>query len=80
LIGDDIYIRFQINKIKRNPVCTNSDTFEGIMEYLERIRICCKELMDEKEYAIAENLYRRVLPLFKNMPKKMRESLTPEQL
>lgn len=49
-ISEYIYVRFQVNKIKRTPVCTDADTFEGIMEYYERIRDVCKELMDEKEY------------------------------
>ena len=32
-IGDDIWIRFNIGNIKRNPICKSSDTFEGIAEY-----------------------------------------------
>jgi len=79
-IGDDIYIRFQISKIKRNPVCTDPETFAGILAYLERVREVGRELMEEAEYANAEQLYRRILPMFKNMPKKMKDSLTePEK-
>ena len=52
-IGDDIYVRFQVNKIKRTPVCTNTETFAGIMDYLEKIRDVAKELMEEGEYVNA---------------------------
>ena len=62
LIGDDIYIRFQVNKIKRNPVCLDSETFSGITDYLERIRDVGRELMEEGEYANAQQIYQRILP------------------
>jgi tetratricopeptide (TPR) repeat protein len=78
-IGDYIYVRFQVNKIKRNPVCHNSETFEGIMDYYQRIRDVARELMEESEYVNAQDLYKRILPNFKNMPRTMRESLTEEQ-
>jgi hypothetical protein len=53
LIGDDIYIRFQVTKIKRNPVCTDSQSFEGIYQYLEKVRDVGKELIDEGEFVNA---------------------------
>lgn len=34
-----------------------------------------RELIEEGEYANAEQLYRRILPMFKNMPKLMKDSL-----
>jgi len=79
-IGDYIYIRFHVNKIKRNPVCRDAETFEGIIDYLNRIREVSKELMAEGEYVNAIDLYKRILPMFKNMSKKMRDMLTPEQV
>jgi hypothetical protein len=56
-IGEDIYIRFGISKIKRNPVCDDQNSFEGIYSYLERVREVARELMDEKEHINARNLY-----------------------
>ena len=58
-----------MNKIKRNPVFTNKETFEGLMDYFERIREVAKELMEEGEFILAQDLYKRILPLFKNMPR-----------
>jgi hypothetical protein len=49
------------------------------MQYYERIREVCKELIDEEEYVNASNLYKRILPMYKNMPKKMRDDLDPVQ-
>ena len=78
-IGEDIVIKFSITNIKRNPQSTDSNTFEGIISYYNKIRDVCKELIEEKEYANAEALYKRILPMFKNMTKKMRDSLNEEQ-
>lgn len=36
--------------------------------------------MEEAQFPNAQQLYERVLPLFKNMTKKMRDSLTEEQI
>lgn len=79
MIGDDIYIKFSIIGIKRNPVATNIDTFEGLEEYLGVIRETCKELIEDGDYPNAQTLYSRVLASYKNMNKKMRDSLTEEQ-
>ena len=49
------------------------------MQYYERIREVCKELIDEGENVNASNLYKRILPMYKNMPKKMRDDLDPVQ-
>jgi len=45
------------------------------MEYLERVREVARELMEEHEYINARNLYCRILPMFKNMPRVMRDAL-----
>jgi hypothetical protein len=50
------------------------------MNYLDRIRDVSRELMSENEYVNAIDLYKRILPMFKNMPKKMRDGLSPEQV
>jgi predicted membrane chloride channel (bestrophin family) len=49
------------------------------MEYLDRVREVARELMDEREYINARNLYCRILPMFKNMPRKMRDALSEEE-
>jgi len=60
-------------------VCHDSETFPGIMDYFERIRDVAKELIEETEYVNAHDLYKRILPMFKNMPRSMRDILTEEQ-
>ena len=77
-ISEYIFVRFQVNKIRRNPQCTNPELFTGIMAYYEKIREVCRELMEEKEYNNASDLYKRILPQFKNMPKIMRDGLNAE--
>eukprot|EP00347_Sterkiella_histriomuscorum_P003944 403362337 len=79
LIGEDIYIRFFIQNIKRNPQIKDQNTFEGLSDYLNQVREVCKELMEEGEYANAQSLYQRVYALYKNMTKKMRDNLNEEQ-
>lgn len=49
------------------------------MDYYERIREVCKELMEEEEYVNASDLYKRILPMYKNMPKKMRDGLNLDE-
>lgn len=48
------------------------------MDYYERIRDASRELIEEGEHIFAMELYKRILPNFKNMPRTMRESLTEE--
>ena len=79
MIGDDIYIKFTIIGIKRNPQPQNIDTFEGLEEYLAIIRETCRELIEDGDFPNAQTLYSRVLASYKNMNKKMRDSLTEEQ-
>lgn len=79
MIGDDIWIRFQICNIKRNPQIADKETFKGVMEYYDTIREVCRELITFKEYANAQQLYERIMPMYKNMSKKMRDSLSPEE-
>jgi tetratricopeptide (TPR) repeat protein len=78
-IGDYIFVRFDLRKIKRNPEWRDKDTFEGVMEYYEKIREVSKELMEEGEYNFASELYKRILPNFKNMPRTMRDALNEEE-
>lgn len=78
LIGDDIFIKFTIQNIKRNPMCQNAETFEGIETYLNHVREVCKESIEEGEYSNAQTLYQRVYAMYKNMTKKMRDSLNEE--
>jgi hypothetical protein len=75
VLGENIYIRLHIDSIKRNPVYKDNKTFLGKMEYFTTIREICKELICEDEYANAIQIYSRCLGEFKNMPKKIRDSL-----
>ena len=49
------------------------------MDYFERIRDVAKELIEETEYVNAHDLYKRILPMFKNMPRSMRDILSEEE-
>lgn len=69
----------QIQNIKRDPKCETSATLEEKLKFFERVRITGKELCEEKEWHNAKNLYSRCIGLFKNMPKKQKDSLSPEQ-
>lgn len=78
VLGQDIYIRLAIDSIKRNPPYKDNKTYEGKLAYFTTIREISKELIQEAEYANAQQLYSRCLGEFKNMPKKIRDSLTAE--
>jgi hypothetical protein len=51
----------------------NSGNFKGRLEYFNKIREICKELVVEENYPNALALYQRCLGEFKNMPKKIRD-------
>ena len=68
-------MKFNICNIKRNPVCEDKETYKGRVAFYEKIRIVCKELIEDGEYANAANLYSRVRGDFLNMEKKMKDSL-----
>lgn len=53
----------------------DSKTYEGKLAYFKTVREISKELIAEKEYANAQQLYSRCLGEFKNMPKKIRDLL-----
>lgn len=79
-VGSDIYIRVQITKIKRDPKCDNTASWEEKLIFFDKVRSVGKELcMEEDEYSNAKTLYSRCISLFKNMPKKQKESLNEEQ-
>lgn len=78
-IGDDIYVKYSLVNIKRNLICKDNSTFEARMAYFEDILETCKELVHDQEYSNAKDLFARCLAEFKNMPKKMRESISEEQ-
>ena len=69
-IGRNIWMKIQIETIKRNPVFKQNLPFEGKVAYYETCRVICKELIEEEEYKNAQDLYARCLAEFKNLPKK----------
>ena len=77
-VGPDIYIKVTITNIKRDPKCDTQAPWEEKIQFFERVRITGKELCDESEWSNAKNLYARCIGIFKNMPKKQKDSLTPE--
>jgi len=77
-IGDSIFIKLNVDTIKRSPPHKDQQTYEGKLLYFSKIREICKELMIDEEYVNAKELYSRCLGEFKNMPKKIRDSLTED--
>jgi len=78
-IGDDVYVKYSLVNIKRNDVCEDNSTFELRLAYFNDVIDTCKELVQDKEYSNAKELFARCLAEFKNMPKRMRETITEEQ-
>ena len=77
-VGQDIYIRVQVTNIKRDPMCDAKATWDEKITFFNKVREVGKELCAEAEYSNAKNLYSRCIGVFKNMPKKQRESLDEE--
>jgi len=75
-VSDQIFIKFSVVNITRNPVQDDKSTYELRKQYYETVRAICKKLFAEKEYVNARDLYKRVLADFENMPKPMREGLS----
>lgn len=78
-IGANIWIKLTVDGIKRAPVYKDNTTYAGKLEFFQTVREICKELMAEDEHANAQQLYSRVLGEFKNIPKKIKDSLSDDQ-
>ena len=79
-VGPTIYIRVNLVNIKRNPKCETQAPLEQKLVFYDKIREMSRELISVfQEYSNAERLYSRCISIFKNMPKKQKESLTDEQ-
>jgi hypothetical protein len=78
IVGPDIYIRVNITNIKRDPKCETGAPLEKKLIFFEKIREICRDLVAEGEYSNAKTLYARCISIFKNMPKKQKESLNAE--
>ena len=77
-VSKEIFIRIYVHSIKRDPKCETQASLEEKLKFFERVRITGKELCEEKEWHNAKNLYSRCIGLFKNMPKKQKDSLSKE--
>jgi len=78
-VGPDIYVRVHITNIKRDPKCGTQEPLDKKLTFFEKVRQTGKELVAEEEFSNAKTLYSRCISIFKNMPKKQKESLTEEQ-
>lgn len=47
-VGSDIYIRVQITKIKRDPKCDNTATWDQKLIFFDKVRSVGKELCEEE--------------------------------
>mmetsp|Transcript_21241 Transcript_21241/g.26167 ORF Transcript_21241/g.26167 Transcript_21241/m.26167 type:complete len:181 (+) Transcript_21241:44-586(+) len=79
-VGPTVYIRVNITNIKRNPKCDTQAPLDQKIIFYNSVREISRELIGLfKEYVNAERLYSRCISIFKNMPKRQKESLTEEQ-
>eukprot|EP00352_Strombidinopsis_acuminata_P001105 CAMPEP_0176346446 /NCGR_PEP_ID=MMETSP0126-20121128/6245_1 /TAXON_ID=141414 ORGANISM="Strombidinopsis acuminatum, Strain SPMC142" /NCGR_SAMPLE_ID=MMETSP0126 /ASSEMBLY_ACC=CAM_ASM_000229 /LENGTH=174 /DNA_ID=CAMNT_0017693989 /DNA_START=514 /DNA_END=1038 /DNA_ORIENTATION=+ len=78
-IGTDVYIKLTVSNIKREADFSDDKTFEARLKIFERVKLVCKEQIQEKEFSNAAKLYGRALSLFKNMSRKMRQELNEEE-
>lgn len=74
-IGQFIFMKLHIDSVRRQPVYKDKVTYQGKLEYFEKVREIGKELIQDQEYANAKELYSRCLGEFKNMPRNIRDSL-----
>jgi len=77
-VGPDIFIKVTITNVGRNPKCDTQASWEEKINFFDRVRSTGKELCEEEEWSNAKTLYARCIGIFKNMPKKQKDSLTPE--
>lgn len=77
--GQFIWMKLHIFQVKRNPLQKKKDTFEDLVDYFEQVREVGKEVVVEKEFMNAKNIYTKTLGMFKNMQKKLKDALTEEQ-
>lgn len=61
-------------------MCDAKATWDEKIIFYDKVRLIGKELCQEGEFSNAKNLYSRCIGVFKNMPKKQRESLTDEMV
>ena len=78
-VGPDIYVRCEITSIKRDPKCDMQAPLDQKLVFFEKVRKIGKDLVQEEEYSNAKTLYSRCISIFKNMPKKQKDSLDDEQ-
>ena len=79
-VGPTIWIRVNLTNIKRNPKCDTQAPLDQKLVFYDKVRDMSRELISLfKEYSNAERLYSRCISIFKNMPKRQKESLTEEQ-
>lgn len=74
-VGPDIFIKVTVTNIKRDPMCDARAPWEEKFAFYLKVREVGRELCAEGEHSNAKNLYSRCIGIFKNMPKKQRESL-----
>ena len=79
-VGPTIWIKVSITNIKRNPKCDTQAPLDQKLVFYDKVREQSRELIGLfQEYSNAERLYSRCISIFKNMPKRQKESLTEEQ-
>ena len=79
-VGPTVFIRVNIINIKRDPKCDTQAPLDQKLIFYNKIREINRELIGLfQEYVNAERLYARCISIFKNMPKRQKESLTEEQ-
>lgn len=78
-IGELVYIRLEVDSVRRQPVFADKKSFEGRVAWFEKCREIGKELMDEAEFNNAKDVYGKCRGEFDGIPRKIKEAMTDEQ-
>jgi len=80
-VGQDIYIKVTLTQIQRDPRCdANGATFKQRVDFFNTVRDTCKELTSVGEWSNAKTLYQRCIGIFTNIPKKIKDVCTEEEM
>lgn len=77
-VGQTIWLKVEICKIKRDPKCPNNAPIAERFAYYEKVRVVCRELVSIGEYSNAADLYARCAQNLRSIPKLKLEKLSEE--
>ena len=82
-VGRTVWIKVQVDNIKRDPRCDMNAPFATKLAYLAKVRATCRDLValdDKMCYSNAADLYGRCAQVFRSVPKAKLETMPEEEL